>query len=225
MKHRNLISRFRFTLWLVVAAVGCVLSGPSLVSASGPTGQMDVPQGTVEPALDGQAGTLIFQMHPHQSPLPTHSNSAAQTPIYISMYPLSSGIAAEDLNCQPTNCDHLNVLPFPDPNYGALSGSNLACQDFNGGNPCSLVKGHDHLHGVSPSTGQASAMWQVHLVVFTEQGFENGAIDNRITTFSELLERAADGDVLIIPTPLSVTLSVVPERIYELGTPLSVTFP
>jgi hypothetical protein len=56
----------------------------------------------------------------------------ATAPLYLPLYPFSSTVVADDLNCQPTNCDHVNVLPFPSAAYDARPGTDPACVDFNG---------------------------------------------------------------------------------------------
>jgi len=227
IKLRNLSGRVAPGLWLAATlAVLGMLGLPRTVSAqSGPSGESIVPQGAVESAIDGQTGSLVFQMVPAKAPNPTHTNGAAQTRLYFVMYPLNSSVPANSLNCQPDNCDHLNVLPFANTDYGALPGSNLACQDFNQGQACSEVEGHDHLRAGSPPLGQSTSIWSAYLVVFTDQGFNDGAINHRITTLGQLYSRICSGDVTVLPTPLTVTLTRVPQKLYQLGTPLEVNYP
>jgi hypothetical protein len=107
------------------------------------------------------------------------------------MYPATSTINPATLNCQPHNCDHLNVLPFPAPGY---PNGGTTCTQF--GFPeraCSLVLGHDHLIGVPP-TGDFNVAWHVILVVFTPKGVAYHAIDNRVMTLVELATLVANGD-------------------------------
>jgi hypothetical protein len=213
--------------WMLAAVIlAALVASPSGFAADNwPSGTMVVPQGGVEPGIDGQTGELIYQLEPANAPFPTKTNESAQAPIYFPLYPLNSAVPANELNCQPTNCDHLSVLPFADANYGSLAGNALACQDFNGGNPCSEVEGHDHLRGVSSRSNHSTSHWAVYLVVFTTQGFQDGAIDNRITTISQLYSLVTSGDVVILPTGLTVTLSKVSAESYKLGTPYQVTYP
>src|SRR5215468_4978809 len=139
-----------FAAALVVAAACPYLSTKAGTVDSG---QRAFGQFEVEPAFDDSEGGLIYLLTPLKNPFPSKANPRATAPMYIPLYPLSSTVPASDLNCQPTNCDHLNVLPFPEPDYGALLGSDQACLDFNGGDPCSPVKGHDHLVGVASTGG------------------------------------------------------------------------
>ena len=85
--------------------------------ASGPSGQVAFGQATVEPALDSATGRLVFLLIPENVPFPSVSSPRASAPMNIPMYPTGSTVSAADLNCQPTNCDHLNVLPGPQNRY------------------------------------------------------------------------------------------------------------
>ncbi|HEV2348894.1 MAG TPA: hypothetical protein VG028_03505 [Terriglobia bacterium] len=52
-----------------------------------------------------------------------------------------------------------------------------------------------------------------------------GTIYTRITRLSDLWAAVAKGDVVVISPPVSVTLSIVPQTLYENGTPFFVSFP
>jgi hypothetical protein len=78
----------------------------------------------------------------------------------------------------------VNVLPFPDSDYGALPGTDKLCTDFNGGNPCSPVEGHDHLVGIASTHGDFSVAWHVELVIFTHAA----SLDGKINTEDHDLE-------------------------------------
>jgi hypothetical protein len=216
-----------FGLWTALAlAFFMVLAVPSQASAQGGiSGERIVHQGAAESALNGQTGDTVFQMVPAHAPLPTHTNEAAQTRLYFVMYPLSSDVPANSLNCQPDNCDHLNVLPFQNANYDPLPGSSAACTDFNQGNPCSQVKGHDHLRAGSPPRGESTSNWSEYLVVFTADGIDDGAYNHRITTLDQLYSLESSGDVTVIGPVGTVTLTPVPQRLYQMGTPLEVNYP
>ena len=227
INHKKSSYRIVFGLWTALAlAFLTVLAVPSQASAQGGTsGERIVHQGAAESALNGQTGNTVFQMVPAHAPLPTHTNEAAQTRLYFVMYPLSSDVPANSLNCQPDNCDHLNVLPFPNANYDPLPGSNTACMDFNQGQPCSQVKGHDHLRAGSPPRGESSSIWSEWIVTFTDKGIKDGAYNNRITTLNQLYSLKTCGDVTWVGPVGSVTLTPVPKRLYQMGTPLEVNYP
>src|SRR5215471_19985982 len=118
------------------------------------SGQRAFAQVTVEPAVDLATGNEIFLLTPDKAPFPSNAAPRAQAPLYLVLYPTESTIDANTLNCQPVNCDHVQTFAYP-------------------------LKGHDHLVGV-PHTGDFNVAWNVVLVAFTEQGFEDGAINNRI---------------------------------------------
>jgi hypothetical protein len=114
---------------------------------------------------------------------------------------LNSTVSASELNCQPSNCDHADVLPFPNPDYGARPGTDQACVDFNSGNPCSLVKGHDHLVGVASTRDDFNVAWSVKLLVFAHKAFGDGAINTRIATITQIEALKASGDLIQLETP------------------------
>ena len=218
-------SRFSWLLALAVAALPaaffCVSSQAQVVQS----GQRVLGQSEIEPGFDDATGNVIYLTTPLNSPIPTHTSPEATAPFFEFVYPLSSAIPANELNCQPSNCNHVNVLPFPDPDYGVLPGSDKACTDFNGGVSCSPVKGHDHLVGIASTGGDFNVAWHVWLVVFTHSAFEDGAINTRVTTLSQLKALVASGDARFIDTGFNFHCSVNSERTYQIGTPLVIQFP
>jgi hypothetical protein len=138
--------------------------------------------------------------------------------MHIPMYPATSTINPTTLNCQPHNCDHLNVLPFPAPGYP--NGGTICAQFGFPVGACSLVLGHDHLIGVQP-TGDFNVAWHVILVVFTRKGVDDGASNNRILTLQELDSLVTSGDAFTIPTAITFNCSIVPLTVYLRGVPLS----
>jgi hypothetical protein len=106
-----------------------------------------------------------------------------------------------------------------------LPGTDPACVDFNGGQPCATVKGHDHLVGVAKTHGDFNVAWTVKPVIFTHKAFEDGMINTRILTLSQLMAEVASGDVVIAPDLVTFNCSVTSARTYELGTPVVIPFP
>ena len=86
----------------------------------------------MEPAIDYSDGSTVYLLTPDKAPFPSRANPIATAPLYLPLYPLNSTVPAAGLNCQPNNCDHVNVLPFPNPDYGSLPGNDVRCADFNG---------------------------------------------------------------------------------------------
>lgn len=190
-----------------------------------PSGQRTFGQVEIEPAIDSANGNTVFLLTPLKSPFPSKANKVATAPMYLPMYPLNSTVSAFELNCQANNCDHVNVLPFPSLDYGALPGSDPRCMDFNGGAPCSPVKGHDHLVGIASTGGDFNVAWHVQLVVFTPAAFLDGKINTRIKTLSQLQALLASKDVILVDTPVTFNCSSTSERTYDIGTPVMIPFP
>ena len=188
------------------------------------SGQRNFAKVSVEPAIDYANGNTIYLLTPTKAPFPSKANPIATAPLYLPLYPVTSTVVADDLNCQPTNCDHVNVLPFPSPVYGALAGTDQRCVDFNGGQPCSAVKGHDHLVGVANTKGDFNVAWAVKLVVFTPLASAQ-EINTRITTLNQIHALASTGHAVILDTPVTFNCSITSERTYELGTPVVIPFP
>lgn len=187
------------------------------------SGQRVFGNSSVEPAIDSSTGGTVYLLTPTKSPFPSKTSPVATAPLYLPLYPLASSIPADDLNCQPTNCDHANVLPFANTDYGVAS--TQACADFNGGQPCSWVKGHDHLVGIANTHGDFNVAWTVKPVIFTHQAFVDGKINERITTLNQLMSLVASGDVVIAPDLVTFHCSSTSVRTYENGTPTVIPFP
>jgi hypothetical protein len=167
------------------------------------SGQRAFGQATVEPAVDLATGNEIFLLTPNNTPLPVKAAQRAHAPLYLVMYPESSSVHADSLNCQPTNCDHVQSFP---------------------GYPNGVLKGHDHLVGL-PHTGDWNVAWDVVLVAFTQKGFDDGAINTRILTLDQLNAALSVGNVIKIGPVTNFHCSRVSPAIYLKATPLSFTVP
>lgn len=220
---KSVVSAVALFAAALVAAAAC----PYLSTRAGSveSGQRTFGQWEVEPAFDDSTGNAIYLLTPLKNPFPSKSNPRAASPLYLVMYPQASTVPAFGLNCQPSNCDHGNVLPFPDSDYGALSGTAQACTDFNGGSPCSPVAGHDHLVGIASTGGDFNQAWHVEMVLFSHAAFLDGKINTRVTTLSQMQALLNSGDAFIADTPVTFNCSLTPERTYELGTPVAIQYP
>jgi hypothetical protein len=229
----NTSSTRKFVLSAGAAAAAALFGGMAAYAHTEVTGnfngQTAFGQSTAEAAFDDITGDVVFLLTPNGAPFPSNAPPAAQDTLYLPAYPTTSTIPGSDLDCEPTNCNHLHVLPFPNSIYDSdpadLAGTSKACTDYNSGNPCAVYKGHDHLVGVPSTGGKFNVAWHVSLVLFTQQGFKHGAIDTRITTLNQITALVANGDAVVAPTPIVFNCQIVPQTIYERGAPLSFPFP
>ena len=197
----------------LLAALWC-LAGAAFAQ-SGETG---FGRAVVEPALDYATGNTIFLLTPSKAPLPAKANAAAVAPLYLVAYPAGSTLSPTLLNCQPHNCDHVNVLPFPAPGY---PNGGASCTDWGlPANRCALLIGHDHLVGM-PHTGDFNVAWSVILVVFTPKGIEAGLANTRVTTLNQMSNLVTHGDAFFQSTPIVFNCSITSSATYYRGTPLS----
>lgn len=215
--------RFPFLAIALVGSVAYLCSASTAFSQE--SGQRTFGKSSVEPALDSANGNTVYLLTPDKAPFPSKANPVATAPLYLPLYPVTSTVPADELNCQPTNCDHVNVLPFPSADYGALLGTDQRCVDFNGGNACSPVEGHDHLVGVASTKGDFNVAWHVKLVVFTHAAFLDGKINTRITTLNQINALVASQDAVVLDTPVTFNCSITSERTYEKATPKVIPFP
>ena len=192
----------RFTLALALAfAFSLANQGTAAASTTWYSGMRAFGQVTVEPAVDLATGNEIFLLTPNNVPAgPAHAAARAHAPLFLTLYPVASTLAAGSFNCQPTNCDHAQTFP----GYA--------------------LKGHDHLV-VVPHTGDFNVAWDVIVVAFTPQGFGDGAINTRILTLTQLDAAVANGDVVKIDIGFSFNCSITSVTTYLKGTPLTFTAP
>ncbi len=197
MINNSTITR-RFT-GLLLGALSLGLAVSSNAQITWYSGQRAFGQATVEPAVDYATGNEIFLLTPDHAPLPSKAAQRAHAPLYLVLYPAVSIIDANTLNCQPVNCDHVQTFAYP-------------------------LKGHDHLVGM-PHTGDFNVAWDVVLVAFTDKGFADGAINNRILTLDQLNKALTAGEVVPIGPVTSFNCSITSITTYLLGTPLTFALP
>ena len=194
----NRIIHHRFS-GLLAAALLIGLTGSLNAQTIWYSGQRAFGQATVEPAVDYATGNEIFLLTPNKAPLPSKAAQVAHAPLYLVLYPQSSSIDANILNCQPVNCDHAQTFAYP-------------------------LKGHDHLVGM-PHTGDFNVAWDVILIAFTQKGFGDGAINTRILTLDQLNAALATGDVVPIGPVLTFNCAITAPVTYLKATPLSFAVP
>ncbi len=187
----------------VAAFLSVVAFAVVTTSAGAFSGQVFFAGVSVEPAVNDANGATIYLLTPNGAPFPSKANSVATAPLYLPMYPLSSSIHAADLNCQPTNCDHVQAVPPPivaaeSPVYPA-GGAYL---------------GHDHIVGVAKSGGDFNVAWHVILLAFTPHAVLDGAVNTRLLTDEQIGAAELAGDVQEFPTPIVFNCSIVNEKVY-----------
>jgi hypothetical protein len=206
----------------IVALLASLAMIVSLTSASwasaAPSGQVAFGQASVEPAIDDMSGNLIYLLTPNKAPFPSKANSVAWAPMYLPMYPVGSTVSP--LNCLPTNCDHLQVLPEPLVTAMHLTSVypmgtiSTKYGSFTGG----LVKGHDHLVGVATTGGDFNVAWHVFLVLFTPKAVADGAINTQLTTDAAIDAAIAAGDAVgPIDSGIVFNCSIVSATVYNHG--------
>ncbi len=203
--------RVRFLLAIAFCLAGC--GG----NANAQTGQTAFGQVTLEPAVNYKDGSTVFLEMPDRVSIPVNSNPIASSPIYLPMFPTSSTVSPNLMHCQPSNCDHLPVLPFPAPGY---ANGGASCVQYGlPANGCSLILGHDHLIGLPQGGGESGTAWQVVLVVFTPAGIAAGAANHKTLTLMDLATLISMGYAFEAATPVSFRGAIVPAANYYRGTP------
>lgn len=184
---------------LAAAAVLLLVAATPTSATTWYSGQRIFGAVSVEPAVNDANGAEVFLLTPAKAP--TNANAVAHAPLYLVLYPNASTLTASELNCQPTNCDHVPGFgPYDNPLAGGL-------------------KGHDHLVGM-PHTGDWNFAWDVYPVFFTAQGITDGAINHRLLTLAAVRAAVNAGDAVMLPTPvLSFNCNAVSSATYLLGTP------
>jgi hypothetical protein len=193
----NVVRRL-FVVFSLVVMAGAM---SAIAGASDPTfsGQVFFSGGSVEPAINDADGSTVYLLTPKNAP--TNANREhAVAPLYLPAYPLASTLPSSDFNCQPTNCDHVPVVPAGVVNGFGLSSvyplGNQHSPFFPGCEPLGcfggLYKGHDHLVGIKP-TGDFNVAWHVYLLAFTPKAVADGVINTRITTLQQIQDDVANG--------------------------------
>jgi hypothetical protein len=178
------------------------------------TGQFIGGGGTIEPAYDGDTGTLVYLQTPnngHFNPVnkidPDTGMPINVAPIYLPVYPAGSGIDPATLNCAHVPAD--NCADHGPGVAGAAIG--IMHSVYGGG-----VLGHDHLVGIAKTGGDFNVLWEPVLVLFTNAA----AAKTHITTIDQIEEAVAAHNAIEVPLPqLTFHCSSVSAAAYWRGTP------
>jgi len=169
--------------------------------------------GTIEPAYDDATGNLIYLQTPNN--VTVHPNDHNTAPIYLPMYPTSSGIDPASLNCAHLPADNC-------PDHGPLV-AGLAIQFMPNVYHAGAIAGHDHLVGIASSGGDFNVIWVPVLVLFTQPQYAT----EHITTLKQINADVAAGRVMLFKLPpATFHCSAVSAASYARGTPApAVTVP
>jgi hypothetical protein len=161
--------------------------------------------GTIEPAFDDATGSLVYLQTPNGVHVNPTSHNVA--PLYLTVYPVGSGIDASTLNCAHMPADNC-------PDHGPIvAGAAMSILPGVYGNG---VLGHDHLVGIASTGGDFNLVWEPVLVLFTNMA----AAAQRITTLSALTSALQSGNVIEIPLPqLDFVCARVSAAAYAAGIP------
>jgi hypothetical protein len=217
-----------FAALVIASVLGVVAGQAGALAGTDPTGEVTVGNhSTVEPAYDSSTGDLVYLLTPSGSAAHVNPQFAHNVaPIYLPVYPDSTGTYSGVLNCQDTstifntteNCpDHgpevsfaaSNIYPnIPNAPYAAEVGSVYA----NG------ARGHNHLVGIASTGGDFNILWEPVLVLFTN----TAAAKDNVTTLDQINTLVADGDAVLFEAPqLTFPCSVVGAAVYNHGTPVA----
>lgn len=219
MKTIRSWNSFRAALFLAAVAI------LGVASAFAQSGGVVLGHSIIEPAFDDMTGNPVFILETQKSPFPSASSPTAAAPLYAVLYPVQSSVPANMLDCQPTTCDHDNVMMGINTNYGALDPS--ICVQFT---PihipyCSALKGLNILLGIAQTGGDFNVPWHVKFVIFTDQGFEDHAYNTYITKLDQINSLQNSGDVTVMDAPITFNCAPVSETTYSLGTPEVIPYP
>ncbi len=192
---------FAFAL---LAGVLLLAAPAASATATLPSGEHAIGQSTVEPAYNDMNGQITYLLTPNHAPFPVKSNNSSWAPLYIVLYPNGSTVGTLDCMGIPGNC----------PDHDAeVAGAAMEIMPsvYSVG-----VIGHDHLVATPGSGGDFNIAWQVYLVLFTNTTFVN----NHITTLSGLDAALQAHQVIAVPSAIVFHCSVVPEVVYDHGTPV-----
>jgi hypothetical protein len=199
---------------VIAGGLSGVWVAPVAASSTIPSGQRTLGQSVLEPVYnDENAGQIGYIKEPENAPQPIPANPVAWAPFYLVVYPVTSTVArTTTFLCQHT--------PGPDncPTHGNNIATLAVLQEpsvYGAG-----VAGHDHLMDF-PGGPDFNIAWEPTVVLFTPTGVADGTANEHILTDSQIQAAVANQDVKVVKLPQRTFIcSSVPERLYEMATPL-----
>lgn len=169
------------------------------------TGHFTGGGGTVEPALDAGTGATIYLWTPNNAKV--HPNAHNVAPLYLPVYPASSGVDPASLNCA-----HVPVDNCADHGPGVSGAAASIMPSVYGAG----VIGHDHIAGVASSGTDFNVIWEPTLVLFTNAD----AANQRLTTEKQVDDAEKAGNAIEVPLPqLDFNCAIVGAAVYNHATP------
>jgi len=197
---------------LAMAVVAALVAVIPAAASSIPSGQRMLGQNVLEPVYnDENAGEIGYIMQPEHVAQPVNSNPTAWAPFYLVIYPVGSTAATTYL------CMHLPVDNCPTHGPGVAAFAAATYPTVYGAG----VIGHDHLMDF-PGGSDFNIAWEPTFVLFTPQGAADGAINEHVLTDAQIDALVASGDAKLFPRPTrTFVCASVPERLYDIATPLT----
>jgi hypothetical protein len=199
----------------VALALSVSFGVASAAASSIPSGQRTLGQSVLEPVYnDEDAGAIGYIMQPENAPQPVHANPTAWAPFYLVVYPVNSTVALTTTLL----CRH---LPAPDncPTHGNNIANLAVAREpavYGVG-----VAGHDHLMDF-PGGSDFNIAWEPTVVLFTPQGVTDGAVNEHILTDAQIQAALLSKDAIEVQLPTRTFICAsVPERLYDMATPLT----
>jgi len=201
-----------------VAAASVVLAAVAAVPVAAdsiPSGQRFLGRSVLEPVYnDEQAGEIGYIKQPTNAPQPVPANPVAWAPFYLVVYPVNSTVAmTTTLLCRHT--------PAPDncPTHGNGIATLALAQEpsvYSVG-----VAGHDHLMDF-PGGPDFNIAWEPTVLLFTPKGATDGTVNEHILTDAQISAAVLNGDVKVVKLAARTFICAsVPERLYDMATPLT----
>jgi hypothetical protein len=197
--------------FILLIAIGTVLTGVTVASAQLPSGERQLGQTIIEPGYDDRTGNLIYIMTPIGAPNPSHANAHAVSPLLIVVYPNSAADSVGTMNCAHEGGDNC-----ADHGPGIADLAQAVVPSVYGDG----VWGHDHIMD-GPGGSEFNVTWHVVVVLFTNAA----AANTHITTEDQLHASLDAGDALTVETEIVFHCNLVSGATYSRATPLPLAFP
>ncbi|MGE5272425.1 MAG: hypothetical protein ACM3QU_01455 [Verrucomicrobiota bacterium] len=203
----------RLLLALAGLALTALVASGSVGADSLPTGERTFHNNGLEPVYNAaNAGEIGYFMEPNGK---MHASPKAWAPIYVVVYPRDSTVAQSTT----LSCIHVAMGNDNCPSHGnAIAGLAMATEPgvYTTGTGGDNVAGHDHLFDF-PGGDDFNIAWTPTVVLFKSKADAN----EHVLTDARIEQLKEEGKVDVIPVPpLTFLCAVVPQRIWDMATPV-----